>query len=97
MTILNNQTFDEFVNNEKSVVTFSAEWCGPCKAMTPLLEKVENSYQGRVAKVDVDASSEISAKYNIRSIPTTLVFLNGEVVDKKVGSLREDEIIALLN
>ena len=97
MTILNDQTFDQFINNGKVTVTFSAEWCGPCKAMTPILEKIETSHEGRVAKVDVDASSEISAKYNIRSIPTTLVFLNGEVVDKKVGGLGVDEIIALLN
>jgi thioredoxin 1 len=97
MKILDNQSFDDFIHNEKVIVTFSASWCGPCKMMAPLLEKVESSNEGRVAKVDVDSSSDLAAKYSIKSIPTTLVFVKGVLESKKVGLLKEDEIKALLN
>ena len=80
------------------VLKFSASWCGPCKAYTPVLEKVEQEkeYNNRVAKVDVDESSNIAAEYGIRSVPTTIVFSNGSVVEKKVGSLEEATVKSLL-
>lgn len=97
MTILNEQTFDDFIANDKVVVSFSAQWCGPCKMMTPLLEQLETKNPGKIAKVDVDTSSPIAAKYNIRSIPATLVFEKGILVDKKIGVLKESDITAMLN
>ena len=98
MKILNEENFKEFISQERSVVTFSAAWCGPCKAYTPVLEKVEQEkeYNNRVAKVDVDESSNIAAEYGIRSVPTTIVFSNGSVVEKKVGSLEEATVKSLL-
>lgn len=98
MTILTEETFDNFIANQQKVaITFSATWCGPCKLMTPILERVETNNTGRVGKVDVDESSSIAAKYSIRSIPTTVVFENGLLVDKKVGVLSETDVTALLN
>ena len=97
MTILTKDSFDEFISGDRVLVTFSAAWCGPCRMMAPLLEKAETTNQGRVAKVDVDDSSEIAAKFGIRSIPTTVIFSKGEAVEKKVGLLKENDIIALLN
>ena len=96
MTILNEQTFSEFIANDKVVVTFSAAWCGPCKLMAPILEKLDSETK-KVAKVDVDSSSEIAAKYNIKNIPTSIVFEKGQPIDKKVGILKESEILNLLN
>ena len=70
------------------LVDFWATWCGPCRAIAPLLEPLARSFDGRakVMKVDVDSNPEISARYGIRGIPTLLVFKGGKVVDQIVGN-----------
>jgi thioredoxin 1 len=84
-----DQTFAEVVKgSDKTVlVDFWAEWCGPCKMLTPIVEElaVEFGEQAVIAKVNVDDNMLISQEFNIRSIPTLLFFKNGEVVDKQVG------------
>ncbi|HHP7240125.1 MAG TPA: thioredoxin [Cyclobacteriaceae bacterium] len=87
---LTDTNFDEVVNTEKPVlVDFWAEWCGPCKMIAPIVEELADEYDGKaiVGKLDVDTNPEVSAKYGIRSIPTLLVFKNGEIVDKQVGAV----------
>lgn len=71
-----------------SVVDFWAEWCGPCRMVTPIIEELSKDYEGKalIGKVNVDSNPEISMKYGIRSIPTILFIKNGEVVDKHVGT-----------
>ncbi len=71
-----------------TVVDFWAEWCGPCRAIGPIIEQLSSEYDGKVlvGKVDVDNNPEVAMKYGIRSIPTILFLKNGEVVDKQVGS-----------
>lgn len=73
--------------NGVSVVDFWAEWCGPCKLLTPVIEELATEYDGKAAigKVNVDDNPEVSLKYGIRSIPTILIMKGGEVVDKHVG------------
>ena len=82
-------TFDEVVlKSEKPVlVDFWAEWCGPCRMLTPIVEELSQDFKDNVviAKVDVDANQEFAAKYGVRNIPTVLIFKGGEVVDKQVG------------
>ena len=70
------------------VVDFWAEWCGPCKAIGPSLEEISNEMGDKVtiAKVNIDENQDIAARYGIRSIPTMLMFKNGEVVSTKVGA-----------
>ena len=74
-------------NGGVAVVDFWAEWCGPCRAITPIIEELSKEYDGKatIGKVNVDENPEVSMKYNIRSIPTILILKNGEVVEKQVG------------
>ena len=82
-------TFDEVVlkSDKPVLVDFWAEWCGPCRMLTPIVEELSQDFKDNVVitKVDVDANQEFAAKYGVRNIPTVLIFKDGEVVDKQVG------------
>ncbi len=83
-------SFDsDVINSDVTVIVdFWATWCGPCKAIAPLLDKLAEEQEGKVkvAKVDVDGNRGIALKYGVTSIPTLLVFKGGEVVNRKVGA-----------
>ena len=86
--VATDANFDELINSDQPVlVDFWAEWCGPCKMIGPIVEELAEDVEGQavVAKMDVDGNSTVPAKFNIRSIPTLLVFKNGEVVERLVG------------
>jgi thioredoxin 1 len=91
--MLNNTTDATFQTDVKDasgtvVVDLWAEWCGPCKAMTPLLEAVATDLEGKVSiyKLDIQANPSTPGAYGVTSIPTILVFKDGEVIDRMVGN-----------
>lgn len=81
------------------LVDFWADWCGPCKMIAPILEELARSYQGRirVAKLNVDEHQATAAKFNIRSIPTLLLFKNGALIAQKVGAASHSHLAAFLD
>lgn len=81
------------------LVDFYADWCGPCKMMMPVVEKLAEVYEGKVkvGKVNSDENNELAAKYNIMSIPSFLIIKNGEVVDSATGAMSADVLAKKLD
>jgi thioredoxin 1 len=93
---LSDESFEsDVLNSDKPVlVDFWAEWCGPCKMIAPILDDIANEYGDRitVGKLNVDHNNQTPPKYNIRGIPTLLLFKNGEVAGTKVGALSKAQL-----
>ncbi|MBR2325421.1 MAG: thioredoxin [Clostridia bacterium] len=84
---LNNDSFDEAVKDGRVLVDFYADWCGPCRMMAPILEAVsEERADLKVAKVNVDESSELAAKFGVMSIPTLVLLDGGDEIKRIVGA-----------
>ena len=90
----------EVLNSEIPVlVDFFATWCGPCKMMSPVVEELEKELEGKakVFKIDTDEERDLAIKYGIMSIPTFIVFKNGEVKAKSIGMQDKEELIEMIN
>ncbi|MDX9920497.1 MAG: thioredoxin [Paludibacter sp.] len=82
------ETFQQIINGEKPVlIDFYATWCGPCKAMSPIVEQIGKEMQGqaRVLKIDVDKNQAVAAQYQIQAVPTFMIFKKGEMVWRQPG------------
>ncbi len=92
--VSDTKTWEIDVMNSKVpvFVDFWAEWCGPCRMVSPVVEELSNDYDGKVkfVKVNVDEANELASKYNIFSIPTLAIFKNGQLVSQQVGAASKD-------
>ena len=93
-----NFSSDVLQSDTPVLVDFTATWCGPCKALAPIVDKIADEFHGKVkvGKLDIDANPQITAKYGVRSVPTVLVFKGGQQVGKHVGLTNRDNLVKLL-
>jgi len=98
---LTTSTFDETINSAETpvVVDFWAEWCGPCKTIAPILAEIASEQAGKVtiAKLNVDENPDLAMRFNVMSIPTLLVFHNGEVAKRLVGAKGKGQLLQELD
>lgn len=97
--VLTSSDFDTTIATGVTLVDMYADWCGPCQAIAPTIAELAHEYEGKaqVTKLDVDASGDIAQRYGVMSIPTILVFRDGQLVDKTVGLSDKASLVALLN
>ena len=99
--IKNSQQFEQLVLNSANpvFVDFWAEWCGPCRSVSPVVEELSGEYDGKVdfVKINVDENGELAQKYNVFSIPTLAIFKNGEVVSQKVGASTKESFKIMID
>lgn len=98
---VSDTSFEEDVLKAKRpvLVDFWAEWCGPCKMIAPMLDEVAGEYQDKlqIAKVNIDENPRTPQRFNVRGIPTLILFKNGQVEGQKVGALRKSDLVAFLD
>lgn len=95
MLEINTDNFPKLIVSEQPlVIDFWAEWCGPCKAIAPMMEEFAREYEGRVniGRCDVEENNDLAVQFKIRNVPTILFLRNGDVVDKVVGAVSREEI-----
>lgn len=96
MEIKDKQEFNQKVieSDKPSLVDFYASWCGPCRKYAPILEKLAEEFDGvvNIYKVNVEECRELATEYSVRSIPTSIIFKNGDAIDMFIGAVPEDEL-----
>ncbi len=95
---LENENYDELIKEGIVVVDFFATWCGPCKMLGPIIEKLGNSMNNvKFIKVDVDKHEELARRYGVMSIPTIIFFKDGKEVTKRIGFIPEEGIKEIIS
>lgn len=90
------ETFIEIINGDKPVlVDFYATWCGPCKAMAPIIDEIANEVKGqaRILKIDIDKNQSVAANYKIQAVPTLIIFRKGEIVWRNAGAIDKASLL----
>lgn len=98
VTVVTKENFDSFVkqNAKPVLLDFWAAWCGPCRMLGPVLEELSGEADFKIVKVDVDAEPALAMQFGIESIPTLLVFRNGQLVNRSVGLVSKADILRLM-
>lgn len=92
--------FSEIINQDKPVlVDFFAEWCGPCKMMSPILKEVKSALGDKISiiKIDVDKNKPLAAKYQVRGVPTLILYKSGKQVWRQSGAVQKNELVSIIN
>lgn len=100
ITQLNNDNFTDFIKKDGFVlIDIKAEWCGPCRMISPIIDEISNEYQGKlsVGKIDADESSETISELGIRNIPTLILYKDGEIIEKYTGSIDKRGLIEIID
>ena len=97
--VLNENNFDTETNTGITLVDFYADWCGPCRMLTPIIESIAEELQGKasVVKVDVDKSPNLATRFGVRGIPTVIVIKDGVVTNRQTGVGSKQQLIELIN
>ncbi len=97
--ILTSSDFDSTIGTGLTLVDMYADWCGPCQAIAPIIEELSQTYEGKanICKLNVDNSGDIAMRYGVMSIPTLLLFKDGQLVEKAIGLQTKDDLCALID
>lgn len=99
-TVINDANYKELLESGKPVVIdFWAPWCGPCRSIAPIVEELATVYEGRaiIGKYNVDDETDLGVEFGIRNIPTLLFFKDGQMVEKHVGTITHDALVAKID
>lgn len=98
-TEITTATFEDATKTGVTLIDFWAEWCGPCKMITPMINELAADFEGKatIAKVNADENQDLLAQHNVSSLPSLLVFKNGEEVNRFIGITPKDELASAIN
>lgn len=97
MEIISEKNFEEKTKKGLVIVDFFANWCGPCRMMSPILEEVQEELKVEIFKVDVDESEDLARQFGVMSIPTIFIFVDGEIKEKHIGLWMKDALVETIN